>query len=273
MSNTKKPKSLGQTIVSIVLDVLVLLSLISVILAGYTALKYKDDPGNAYLFGYKPILVLTGSMEPTMHVNSICIAEKTTYEDVKSGDIIMFEVDDKLITHRVVSISDEGITTKGDNNNVEDAYALTSENIKAKVVSIWNWTAPIINYGWQKVLAFALVAVFIIIMLIHFIIKIVKMPEDDSNADSDSKDEDKSTPELENTTEEIPQVEDTEAEPSAEKPTEKITEEPKTEPVEDVEAVELIDTESVENSETDEKEAEPDTVEEKVAEEDDNKSE
>lgn len=183
MSKAQKPKSLIGTIFGFILDILVILSIFAVIVSGYTAIKYKDNPGDAYLMGYKPILVLTGSMEPTMHVNAICIAEKVEYEDVKVGDIIMFQVDDKLITHRVTNISDSGITTKGDNNNVEDAYSLTADNVKAKVVSIWNWTAPLINFGIEKVLIIAAVLIFMICMIVHFIKKLIKM-DDDENENS-----------------------------------------------------------------------------------------
>ena len=87
----------------------------------YTSYQYKDNPKDAYLFGYKPVLVLTGSMEPTLKVNGLAIVQKTNYNNVEINDIIMYELDDKLITHRVIEKTDDGIVTKGDNNNAPDS--------------------------------------------------------------------------------------------------------------------------------------------------------
>lgn len=126
-------------------NIILVFSIIVLALSGYTAYQYKENPSEAYLFDHKPILVLTGSMEPTMRVNSVSVAQKIEYDEVAVGDIIMYEIEDKLITHRVIEITESGIRTKGDNNNTEDSYLLTEANIKAKVVYIGNWTATMFD--------------------------------------------------------------------------------------------------------------------------------
>lgn len=101
----------------------------------------------AFLFGYRPVLVLTGSMEPYMMTNSICLTEKVDdINEIEVGDVITFHVNnekgDKItITHRVVSIDDGYINTKGDNNYVTDDLMLTIDNVEAKVVCVFNQTA------------------------------------------------------------------------------------------------------------------------------------
>lgn len=67
-----------------------------------------------YIFGYRPVLVLSGSMEPYMETNSIAIVQKT--KDINEGDVVMFRIDeDTRVCHRAVDIDAEGnITTKGD---------------------------------------------------------------------------------------------------------------------------------------------------------------
>ena len=176
-------------IFGIITDILLIASLTILVLSAYTAHQYKEDPDNAYLFGYKPILVLTGSMEPTMRVNAICVAQKIPYEEVKVDDIIMFQIDDKLITHRVIEITDMGIRTKGDNNNAEDAYYLKENNVKAKVVYIANWTATIIDdlqttQGKIKWIGFPIFVLVVLFILSRVIKKILNSPDEEEENDT-----------------------------------------------------------------------------------------
>lgn len=82
--------------------------------------------GIAFLFLYaikiRPFVVESGSMEPKIHVGSVCfVNQHAKYEDLKKGDIIAFNASSSMrVTHRVVNISEEGLTTKGDANDVED---------------------------------------------------------------------------------------------------------------------------------------------------------
>lgn len=105
----------------------------------YTSYSFRDNPEEAYLFGYKPVVVLSGSMEPYLKTNGICIVKKTNYEDVKKDDVLMYSIDDKTITHRVIDITDNGIITKGDNNNERDAYLVQKKNVRAVVVGRMNF--------------------------------------------------------------------------------------------------------------------------------------
>lgn len=167
----------------IIVNIILILALVILGISIFVAFKFKENPEDAYLFGYKPVYILTGSMEPTLREKGICIVEKASYDDVKVGDIIMYQVDEKTITHRIVEKTDEGIRTKGDNNNVEDAYLLTDENIKAKVVLVFNFTATIINdlqsgpMGYVKWIGYP---VFVIIIIIGTtkIVKKIKNSKD-----------------------------------------------------------------------------------------------
>ena len=48
---------------------------------------------------------------------------------VKAGDIIAFRVDeDMLVTHRAVRLSDEGVYTRGDENEADDPDPVTEDN-------------------------------------------------------------------------------------------------------------------------------------------------
>lgn len=91
------------------------------------------------VFGIKFLGVMTGSMEPNIHVNDVVIIRKVKQDEINEGDIISFVVDGDTITHRIIEIekSENGetlYTTKGDANNIEDETKITFENIKGKYV-------------------------------------------------------------------------------------------------------------------------------------------
>lgn len=85
------------------------------------------------LFGLKPAVVISGSMEPTLPVGSLILTQSTAASQVEVGDIVTVPRDDgTLVTHRVVDIEhpDDGpssLTLRGDANESNDAspYAVT----------------------------------------------------------------------------------------------------------------------------------------------------
>ena len=54
-----------------------------------------------YFFGYKPVVVLSGSMEPYMETNSLVIVKQT--KDIQEKDVVMFHLDENnMVCHRVM---------------------------------------------------------------------------------------------------------------------------------------------------------------------------
>lgn len=75
----------------------------------------------ASIGGYSILEVVSGSMEPTIHVGDLIVIN-TNELDYKAKDIITFyDVDGSFVTHRILSINDKEMVTKGDNNDSEDA--------------------------------------------------------------------------------------------------------------------------------------------------------
>ncbi len=87
-----------------------------------------------YAIGYTPYVVLSGSMEPTIKTGSVCFINKhASYDKIKEKDIIAFRLKSgTLVTHRVVDITNEGIITKGDNNEDKDDVITTKNNFVGK---------------------------------------------------------------------------------------------------------------------------------------------
>lgn len=88
------------------------------------------------LLGFRPYIVLSGSMEPALHVGSICMVNtKAEYDDIHVGDIIAYEAGNgALVTHRVITITAQGMETKGDANEVSDGITTTKENFHGKTI-------------------------------------------------------------------------------------------------------------------------------------------
>lgn len=87
-----------------------------------------------YLVGIEPFVVQSGSMEPAIQTGSLSFINKhVDYSSIKENDIIAFEISSGAkVTHRAISITEEGIETKGDANDVSDGISTTKENYIGK---------------------------------------------------------------------------------------------------------------------------------------------
>ena len=88
------------------------------------------------IFGYKPFVVLSGSMETKINVGDLVIVKKTNTDNLKVNDIIAFRNSDNTVTtHRIIEVTSEGcFVTKGDNNNIQDDGIVCSKSIEGKYV-------------------------------------------------------------------------------------------------------------------------------------------
>ena len=87
--------------------------------------------------GYKPFIVLSGSMEPTILTGDIVLTKETAAETIAKNDIITFSTDkNTVVTHRVTEVvNKEGslsFLTKGDANTGSDASVVKPENLEGK---------------------------------------------------------------------------------------------------------------------------------------------
>lgn len=73
---------------------------------------------NLSFFGYRLYKVGSGSMEPYLKVNNYILVKEV--KNYKVNDVITYKSDNSYVTHRIVKIKKDKITTKGDANNKED---------------------------------------------------------------------------------------------------------------------------------------------------------
>jgi signal peptidase I len=119
---------------SSVLVVLVIGCIGFLLFISYQAQKNTNDIPS--IFGYQPLTVLTNSMQSKISAGDMIFVKTTKASDVKVGEIITFKVKDtttKLVTHRVVGVTDSGFLTKGDNNNVQDNWEVKPTDLIGEV--------------------------------------------------------------------------------------------------------------------------------------------
>lgn len=101
-------------------------------------------------FKYQPIAVLSNSMLPTFARGDAVIMKKIDKKDLKKlkkGTILYYSKEGRLIVHRIVSVkhTDDGkveVTTKGDNNNANDPWVITEDDMIGTV----SFMIPYIGY-------------------------------------------------------------------------------------------------------------------------------
>ena len=122
------------------------------------------------LAGYKPLVVLSGSMEPTFSVGSVIYYQSFNESDLKVGDIITYKLKDNktLVSHRINSIEEGLIETKGDANNVADSQKITADSIIGVVAGFY---FPYIGYYIRFVNErLYLVACAVVILMSEFVL-------------------------------------------------------------------------------------------------------
>ena len=142
-------------------NILIFLLIIILIDIWYSFFIRKDNP--IKLFGKSFLIVTTDSMKPTINAGElVVISEKSKYE---LGDIVTYkDIDNFYITHRIIEIKDNQITTKGDGNNINQKM------IKGKVIFHSKILGFFVLY-LLKPFVIVYIIIFIIISLIDFYIK------------------------------------------------------------------------------------------------------
>lgn len=117
----------------------------------------------ASLFGYTMFQVATGSMSGTIEIDDIVITKiLSKEEELQKNDIIVFNQNDNIITHRLIEIGENFLVTKGDANNAKDE-PIQREDVIGRVIKI----IPNIAI-WKKVFMSEEVYVPIVITIVLF---------------------------------------------------------------------------------------------------------
>lgn len=129
------------------------------------------------VFGITPVVVLSGSMEPTYSVGDLLYYKKVDRE-LEVGDVITYRLDDALVTHRIVDIQGSEYITQGDANEARDLNPVLQDSI----VGIPVFSIPMIGYYIYFVNNnLYLVGIVVVILLSEFLLSNIKTFDIDKN--------------------------------------------------------------------------------------------
>lgn len=141
MENRPKEKTL-KILSNIAFTVFMTVMVVLIFMAGQSKLTGKEPS----ILGYRFYIVDSGSMEPTLPINSLIGVKEKSGNEVEVGDILTYYTGDEStrITHRLVDIGPnrEYFITKGDANNTEDSNPIKKNNI----IGVVTFSLPYLGY-------------------------------------------------------------------------------------------------------------------------------
>ena len=152
---------------------------------------YPDKiPG---IFGYKPFVVLSGSMQSQINVGDLVFVKEVDINSLKINDVIAFRDKQGFVTtHRIKEIvpqnNDICFKTKGDSNNVSDTDLACSASIEGKYVSKVAKLGNLILFIQQP---FGFGVMILSILLVGVIIFIVKSKQINDEFEFENEEEKK----------------------------------------------------------------------------------
>lgn len=102
--------------------------------------SYTDSDRIPSVFGYAPVIVLSGSMSPTFEVGDMIIIQKTDPATLKVNDVICYLEEESAVTHRIMEIQQADgqpvFITQGDANNTEDISPVNPDQVQGKYAGV-----------------------------------------------------------------------------------------------------------------------------------------
>lgn len=112
------------------LGFLALLILMNLYLGINKAVTHNPIPK---VFGFSPLVVLSGSMEPALYPGDVVVIHEQAADKYKIGDVVTYLTGTTAFTHRIISEENGVYTLKGDNNNAADEF-LTADRFEGKAL-------------------------------------------------------------------------------------------------------------------------------------------
>lgn len=168
--NNKNKKSVVKGVFNIISNIFQIIVWILIIIA-VSLLVFFSASKKTDCFGYRMLIVVTGSMEPTIHVKQAIIVKQN--DNPQLGEILAFGASEDFITvHRIIGIEKNGdeilYKTKGDNNNIEDKELVKKAEVRGTVKYILPAVGEVILYlqSHMYILFFA-IGILVIFILVR----------------------------------------------------------------------------------------------------------
>ena len=146
--------------------------------------------------GNAPLIVLTGSMEPTIKAGDLIVTKKIDAKDVKVGDVISFfdpaGNGSTILTHRVIDIEIDETSgelffrTQGDDNDIADMTPVPAENLVGRWEGTRFWGLGYVVLFTQSTVGLIIIISVIVAAIIIYMIVRKRIQDKEKQSDIDS---------------------------------------------------------------------------------------
>ncbi|WP_195987203.1 signal peptidase I [Clostridium sp. D53t1_180928_C8] len=141
---------------------LLFFAILAIALIGNISSKF-DSVYN--LIKFKSYVIVSNSMQPTIDPGDVIFIKKSNVNNLEVGDIVTFQKDGFVATHRITEINNDKLITQGDNNNLKEE----SLN-KSNIIGQYMFRVPKIGYFYYFVgspIGIILLSTIIAILIIY----------------------------------------------------------------------------------------------------------
>ncbi len=147
----------------VIIALRVILAAILLMNCAVLLLHMPSDYGMFANIPLSTMYVSGGSMEPVLHDGDAIVIHQTPFEQLKEGDIVVFQRGESLIVHEIIERKGDTLITQGSANAVPDE-PVSQEEYRAKML----WRVPGLGAIWRisaKPAAFLLFAALLTVLI------------------------------------------------------------------------------------------------------------
>ena len=112
----------------------------------FPALMYRSLTGSDAILGWRFVVVTGDSMEPEIRAGALLLAREIPFDRLEEGDVIVFEAEGRLVTHRIIALAYGAAITKGDAAPLPDALPVTPAMYRCRVWRVVNGFAVLHHF-------------------------------------------------------------------------------------------------------------------------------
>ena len=147
---------------------LIIAILLFFVLSGVYQHVVKKDHNTGF-FGIGYAVVVSGSMSPMLNEGDFLVYQAQPEDAYEVGDVIIYVrdqglPDERLISHRIVSIDGETVTAKGDANNLADD-PITKDRIVGRMASYVPKIVKAVSF-LKTPIGYACISVLIVLLIV-----------------------------------------------------------------------------------------------------------
>ncbi len=97
------------------------------------------------MFGWETLVVAGSSMAPSLRQGSVIVIAGVNPQEIGPGDVITYQRDGRLTTHRVVLQGPGALVTRGDGNPAPDPTPVPPGEVRGRLI----YQVPWVGYGFR----------------------------------------------------------------------------------------------------------------------------